>query len=113
MDRISIAKTLLKYIGRDSIENDWAIAQGVIVILDGAEPQENRQATKPTPSMGDKTAPKKPKIAQNQSEKKVKSFDTGKLGALRKAGWPVAKIADEMGVSDQTIRNYMKKEGIA
>lgn len=29
--------------------------------------------------------------------------------ALHKAGWPVAKIADEMQVSQQTIRNYIKK----
>ena len=39
-------------------------------------------------------------------------FDVGKLGALRKAGWSVAKIAEEMGVTDQTVRNYMKREGI-
>ena len=29
--------------------------------------------------------------------------------ALHKAGWPVVKIADEMRVSQQTIRNYIKK----
>ena len=111
MDRISIAKTLLKYIGRDSIENDWAIAQGVLIVLDGAtvqEPvQETRQVPKTTPPMDDKAAPKKPKKTEQ------KRFDTGKLRALRNGGWPIAKIADEMGVSDQTIRNHMKKEGIA
>ena len=108
MDRIAIARTLLKYIGRDSIENDWAIAQGVIVILDGAAAHETVKETRKEPKtsqpMGDKAAPKKPK---------TKQFDTGKLRALRNGSWSVAKIADEMGVSEQTIRNHMKKEGIA
>ena len=106
MDRISIAKTLLKYIGRDSIENDWAIAQGILIVLDGATVQETRQVTKATPT-SDQAAQKKPKKTEQ------KRFDTGKLRALRNGGWPIAKIADEMVVSDQTIRNHMKKEGIA
>jgi len=106
MDRISIAKTLLKYIGRETIENDWAIAQGILVILDGIEPAP---AAKPTPPMDDEVKEKKPKT----EHKPRKPFDTGKLGALRKAGWSVIKIADEMQVSEQTVRNYMKKEGIA
>ena len=29
--------------------------------------------------------------------------------ALHKAGWPVAKIADEMRVSQQTVYTYLKK----
>ena len=33
----------------------------------------------------------------------------GKLKALRDGGWSVAKIADEMGVSQQTIYNKLKE----
>ena len=33
----------------------------------------------------------------------------GKLRALHEGGWPVAKIADEMGVSQQTIYNKLKE----
>ena len=76
MDRISIAKTLLKYIGRDSIENDWAIAQGVIVILDRYQPEQSQP-------IDVKTAPEKPNKPK-KTEPKRKPFDTGKLGALRK-----------------------------
>lgn len=36
-------------------------------------------------------------------------FDYGKLGALLDGGWSIAKIADEMRVSDQTIGNKMKR----
>lgn len=44
--------------------------------------------------------------------KKRTPVDTGKIGALRKAGWPVAKIADEMGLSQPTIYSYLKKLGL-
>ena len=105
MDRISIAKTLLKYIGRDSVENDWAIAQGVIVILEGSQPEHSQP-------MEAKAAPEEPKKPK-KTEPKRKPFDTGKLGALRRAGWSVEKIADEMQVSEATVYKYMKQEGIA
>lgn len=36
-------------------------------------------------------------------------MDTGKLLALRKAGWTIEKIADELSVSVGTICNYLKK----
>lgn len=39
-----------------------------------------------------------------------KALDMGKVRALRKAGWTFDKIADEMGVSPQTIANRLKGE---
>ena len=38
-----------------------------------------------------------------------KNIDTGKVMALRRAGWPITKIADEMGVSVATICYHVKK----
>ena len=49
---------------------------------------------------------------RKKSSKKRNPVDTGKIGALRKAGWPVAKIADEMGLSQPTIYSYLKKLGL-
>lgn len=46
---------------------------------------------------------------RKKASKKRNPVDTGKIGALRKAGWPVAKIADEMGLSQPTIYSYLKK----
>lgn len=43
-----------------------------------------------------------PKKASNK-----KDLDLGKIAALRNAGWSMAKIADEMKCSEQTIRNHM------
>lgn len=37
--------------------------------------------------------------------------DVGKLYALSDAGWSPAKIADELGVSEQTVRNWLNKRG--
>ena len=44
-----------------------------------------------------------------QPKKREKAFDMGKLRALHEGGWSVAKIADEMGVSQQTIYNKLKE----
>lgn len=38
-----------------------------------------------------------------------KTVDKGKVGALSKAGWSNAKIADEMGVSSERIRQILKE----
>lgn len=35
-------------------------------------------------------------------------LDDGKILALRRAGWSLAKIAEEMGVSQGTISNHLK-----
>ena len=57
-------------------------------------------------------APKKVK-AKTTAPKRI---DHGKIMALHKGKWPVAKIADEMGCSEQTVRNHIameeKKNGI-
>lgn len=59
-----------------------------------------------------KVAPKKEQPAPEKSAKKEKGrpgVDHGKVITLHEAGWPVPKIADEMGTSAQTIRNHLKK----
>lgn len=70
------------------------------------EPEKKPEETKP-----DKPA-EEPKPKKKKKERKS-SIDTGKIGALRKAGWSIAKIADEMQITDQTVRNHLKKLGIA
>lgn len=56
---------------------------------------------------GKQIVPKDPKKQNNR-----KKLDIGKIGALLRAGWSMAKIADEMGVSAQTIANH-KEEALA
>ena len=71
---------------------------------------EEYEEIKPKPV---ETKPNQQKTEEKPAPKKRVKFDVGKMGALRKAGWSVIKIADEMGVSEQTVRNYMKREGLA
>lgn len=40
---------------------------------------------------------------------KRKPVDTGKLLALRKAGWSLKKIGEELGISEGSVFNYLKK----
>lgn len=47
-----------------------------------------------------------------KAKRHPKPFDTGKAMALRKAGWTLAAIADEMQVSQPTIAKHLKKAGI-
>lgn len=45
--------------------------------------------------------------AVDSGPKRVK-IDTGKIMALRKAGWDLRKIADEMRISVSTVHKYVK-----
>lgn len=51
----------------------------------------------------DKPKSKKPRGGQTLP------LDIGKIKALREGGWTLAKIADEMGVSPQTILNHLAR----
>ena len=112
IDKIETVRTLLKYTGKDN-EQAEAVINGAITILYGALADLSRPVTS-SPMDGETKAekPKKPKETKPKTEPKRKPFDVGKLGALRKAGWTVAKIADEMGCSEATVYTYMMKEGI-
>lgn len=50
-----------------------------------------------------------PPPAPEPVKAKRKPLDMGKVQALRNAGWSMKKIADEMGVSEGTIWNNLKK----
>ena len=52
------------------------------------------------------TKPDPPPVRNQKNKLKV---DTGKLMALRKAGWSVKKIAEELKISEGSVYNYLKK----
>ena len=106
MNRIELIAGMLQEVGADPV-SDRVLAQAAIVILGRLIPPQPESQPEPVPDPEPTPKPKPEK------KRKRKSFDTGKLKALRNAAWSIAKIADEMGVSEQTIRNHMKKEGIA
>lgn len=106
MNRIELIAGMLQEVGTDPV-SDRVLAQAAIVILGRLIPPQPEPEPVPEPDPEPKPEPKP------QKKRKRQPFDTGKLKALRNAGWSVAKIADEMRVAEQTVRNHMKKEGIA
>ena len=88
MKKMEVVRKLLTYIGKDA-EEDKVIAEACLMLM----PEE----------------PKKEEPKKEEAKKGRKPFDMGKLKALVDGGWAVPKIADEMGVSEQTIRNRMKQ----
>ena len=52
----------------------------------------------------------KKKVTNKEGTPK-KELDTGKIRALREAGWSLEKIADEIGCSPQTVANRLAKMG--
>lgn len=82
------------------LKNDWLIEatpEEAFELMQMFEPKP--EPKKPEPK---KPAPKTKKIGP-------KKKDLGKVKALREAGWAVTKIADEFGVAEQTIRNWIKE----
>lgn len=55
------------------------------------------------------TSEQKPKKAPANK----KDLDVGKMKALRKAGWTLAEIADELGTTSGTVSKRLAKEGKA
>ena len=60
------------------------------------------KAQKPIAELEDEDEPEEPKNG------KRRPIDDGKILALRKAGWSLQKIADEMHLSYTTVQNHLK-----
>ena len=78
---------------------------GMIFFAD--DEQVHPQEIEPAASPDKDPEPEPTKRKQNPGSTKV--LDEGKIKALRVAGWSIAKIADEMGVSEPTIAKRLKK----
>lgn len=104
MTNIEIVKMLINALDSTGVQ-DEAIKRAALALLDLEGTGEPKAKAKKEPAKPPKGGPEK-KPARMKSD-----FDIGKMNALLKAGWSVPKIADEMGVSDPTVRKYMKQEG--
>lgn len=89
-------------------------------LLDLAEqvqpmPEEDRHVEETMPEVTaeekeETSAPEPKKRGPKAGGKKPKKLDHGKIMALHKGKWPVAKIADEMGCSERAVRNHIAME---
>lgn len=105
-----VVKILLKHISEHP-KDAGAVASGALSMLDGAPIYEAEHDTKKDkPKTG---APKKTKTESGAPRRGGRPpFDTGKLKALLRAGWDIPKIADEMQVTEATIRKHCREEGL-
>ena len=93
----------------------------IVIFLDD-EDQTEPEPTEPDQEEPEKEEPtqEEPKEAEPKeaehieiAPKKIKhKIDKGKVGALYKADWSVAKIADEMRCSQGTIYKILKELGL-
>lgn len=105
-----VVKILLKHISEHP-DDAGVVASGALSMLDGALKQDTEHDTKkdkPKAGASKNTEPKQgaPKRGGRPP------FDTGKLKALLRAGWDIPKIADEMQVTEATIRKHCREEGL-
>lgn len=71
-----------------------------------AQPCEVKAAEEDEPEEKTEEKPEK------KVEKKKLDFDLGKAISLRRGGWTLSKIADEMRCSPQTVANYLERAGV-
>ena len=76
------------------------------------QPAEEPAEPVPDPEEQQPDTEPKPKRKRNPGGKMgaPKQIDRGKLFALAKAGWPAAKIADELGCSTWSVRAILNNE---
>lgn len=105
-----VIKILLKHISEHP-EDARTVASGALSMLDGAlKPDAEHEPKKDKPKAG---APKKAETKSGAPRRGGRPpFDTGKLKALLRAGWDIPKIADEMQVTEATIRKHCREEGL-
>ena len=103
MKSTDVLRNLIRTMGSGNPELDEALRISALAYLDKLDPPEAEQKDDKPEQKDEKTsAPKK----------KQSKIDTGKIKALREGGWTLAGIAREMGCSQQTVANHLKKMGM-
>lgn len=102
------------------------LVEAIEALLVGEESVRDSAGKDPDPCKGEKDAAlkqqapaeevkaeaaPKPKKRNGVGGRKS-SVDTGRIKALRTGGWKIAEIADDVGCSQQTVRNNLQKMGM-
>lgn len=105
MTERKVLQTLLRTMGSNSELNE-ALRYACLAILDKGEEEPEPVSEEKKPEQKPEPKPKEP------AKKAKKALDVGKMVACYKAGWSMAKIADELGCTPQTVANNLKKAGV-
>lgn len=87
----------------DTMVSDLYGADGYVVMQEEPVPE-------PKPAKPSKQLKQKKQIWEPKQD--PVRIDHGKIVALYKAKWSIRKISDEIGCSQQTVINHLKKEGV-
>jgi len=118
MKSTDVLRHLIKTMGQNGPELDEALRISALAYLDKLDPPEAEQKDeKPEqkdekPEQKDEKPEQKPEKTSASKKKKQPKIDAGKIKVLREAGWTLAGISKEMGCSQQTVANYLKKMGL-
>ena len=95
----------------DTMVSDLYGADGYVVMKEEPEPEPVPEPV-PEPKPAKQTKQPKQKKQIWEPKQDPVRIDHGKIVALYKAQWPIKKISDEIGCSQQTVINHLKKEGV-
>ena len=88
-------------------DGDLERAIGFLRLAQEASEPEQPEEAEPEEKPRRKGRRKKEKAEEAPKRERI---DHDKIIALYKAQWPIAEIAAEMNISDQTVRNHIKQE---
>ena len=111
MKSTDVLRHLIKTMGQNGPELDEALRISALAYLDKLDPPEAEQKDE-KPEQKDEKPEQKPEKTSASKKKKQPKIDAGKIKVLREAGWTLAGISKEMGCSQQTVANYLKKMGL-
>ena len=104
MKAADVLRNLIKTMGSGNPELDEALRISALAYLDKLDPPPEQSEQKPE-QKDEKPEQKPEKTSSTPKKKKQSKIDT-------EGGWTLAGIAREMGCSQQTVANHLKKMGM-
>ena len=92
----------------DAFCNSEAVAES----LKEQAAEESESDSEPEDDGDEEVVERMQEAEQKSWSRQRLNLDTGKVRALREAGWSIKKIADEMGVSETAITTRLKEMGL-
>ena len=116
MKAADVLRNLIRTMGSGNPELDEALRISALAYLDKLDPpeqdEEKPEQNEEKPEQNEEKPEQKPEKTSAPKKKKQSKIDTGKIKALREGGWTLAGIAREMGCSQQTVANHLRKMGM-